>query len=319
LNNVNFVLFADDLVFNAEGMSVDHILGLLENTLSELNCDMKGLIINFDKTKVMIFHKVNERSIDIKPNKSFTCNSHKIERVFTFKYLGVWVDPSLQFSVQFDKVMSKVCSAIGCINYLKKFLNVNMFKTLLNCMLLSTIDYAFPIWGFSMSKSKLELLQKKIEMVAKCYFFPKLSQLFIKQNWKNQNLQLKGKLHNLRQLSNSISRYEILEKCNVLDVFERLKFQTLVELFKIMKFYNGVLALRSLYVFSTPRSNSVLARKRLAVPSHRTSQFQCGIEYKSIVLWNSLTGEIQDTTNSLSKFKQNLTLNILRSRLDVNI
>ncbi len=83
--------------------------------------------INFKKTKYMIFHKPqnkvqNDLNIQI-------CNV-TIERVSSFKYLGLFLDENLNYDIHFNHVCTKLSAAIGCINLSRKYLNELKFGTL---------------------------------------------------------------------------------------------------------------------------------------------------------------------------------------------
>lgn len=52
-------------------------------------CAENGLTMSYSKTKLMVIRKKCNYSSIV---KTLICNGHEIERVTTFKYLGVWID-----------------------------------------------------------------------------------------------------------------------------------------------------------------------------------------------------------------------------------
>jgi len=94
-----FPKFADNLV----SVSVD------DDDVSQINRELQlavadvadrsqkwGMLLNVNKTKVMLFGDSTAGAIDIK------VNDVSIEQVNSMKYLGMWLDPLLSFSVHID-------------------------------------------------------------------------------------------------------------------------------------------------------------------------------------------------------------------------
>jgi hypothetical protein len=85
------LLFINDLV-----LTLELEVGLLQqlNALQQL-CAEHGLIVNMEKTKVMVFNSVD-------PCHEFVFKSDVIERMETFKYLGILFEttPNLDSAVE---------------------------------------------------------------------------------------------------------------------------------------------------------------------------------------------------------------------------
>lgn len=76
-------------------------------------CNTKGLFVNLTKTMYVIFHKPNTTLPDFLPK--IIINNCKIERVHEFKYLGVFLDETLNFKHHFDSIKHKISTQVGQI------------------------------------------------------------------------------------------------------------------------------------------------------------------------------------------------------------
>ena len=94
--------FADDLVALAVGKDVDCVTKSLQNAVDQLLlwAHKEGMRINTDKTKVMLFG-------DMVDDLKITVNGMSLENVRSFKYLGVLLDPLLNFTMQVDYAVAK--------------------------------------------------------------------------------------------------------------------------------------------------------------------------------------------------------------------
>ena len=78
---------------------------ILNDALSKLDAWFRdnSLGINFEKTNCMLFHKSNDH---VNAQFQITCRGNDIERVYSFKYLGIILDPNLSFRNHFLYVKS---------------------------------------------------------------------------------------------------------------------------------------------------------------------------------------------------------------------
>jgi len=149
--------FADDLVVFAVGKDICEIQRSLQEATDQLVkwTTKEGMTINAAKTKVMLF---GDRSdiIDIR------IHDKTIENVRSYKYLGVILDPMLDFGWQVDyaigkakKEHSKVCTLINGRQGILVQLGIQLHKTLVRTQL----EYAMPAWA-SISEKDQEKLDK---------------------------------------------------------------------------------------------------------------------------------------------------------------
>ena len=70
------------------------------------------LVLNADKTKYMIFSR-SSNITDDRLHHITTLTGHNIERVFEYKYLGIWLDQKLTFKFHINTLASKLKQKIG--------------------------------------------------------------------------------------------------------------------------------------------------------------------------------------------------------------
>jgi hypothetical protein len=290
LLNAFYKLFADDLVIYVFNENVDCLIDELTKILESLNswCDGMDLAINFEKTKFMILHKANNKLYG--PINAVKCNNHIIERVEEFKYLGVIFDHTLSFVPHFWHVCSKISSAAGCLNRIKRFIDVRALTVLINSLVYSHIDYCFPIWG-KLSDYHLNILQSKVNSILGSYFYPRICNKFQRRNriahyYSNQPFKLP-----------SIDYPSLWQKCNLLSIRERLQQSCAIFTFKAIKF-NHIPEITDKFEF-IPRST----KRNMRLPKHDCSFFGKSVFYRCTLIWNSLHISAKEITLSLPKFK----------------
>ena len=126
--------------------NINKTIELIQFNLVQLEqwCLKNDLILNESKTKFIIFSKQKVDSSYANSSK-FTLNSHKIQFVTEFKYLGF--DNNLTFNKHYETVVQRVSSIISRIRGIKKFLTPKAFINVFNAYVLSVADYCIEIWG----------------------------------------------------------------------------------------------------------------------------------------------------------------------------
>jgi len=149
--------FADDLVAFVLGKDIGVIQRSLQDATNQLvQWSIKeGMIINAAKTKVMLF---GDRSDAI----SIKIQDTEIEKVTRYKYLGVILDPLLDFGLQVDyavskakRAQSKICTLINGRQGISVQLGIQLYKSLVR----THLEYAIPAWA-NISDKDLEKLEK---------------------------------------------------------------------------------------------------------------------------------------------------------------
>ena len=174
------LLFADDTSFLISGKKLNEVIELLNVELKKICYWFRTneLSLHPGKTKFMIFTK-NESNINFDElnivldnnnvNQNDENNIIKLSYVNSnseipaIKFLGVPIDPKLNFKHHIDAIHSKVSRSLFAINSVKHFIDKRALKTLYNSLVHSHFLYCIPIWSCASKSSfkKLELLQKK--------------------------------------------------------------------------------------------------------------------------------------------------------------
>jgi len=223
LTDSYFTFFADDLAIFG-GVGVDETLGKIESACIAFSdwCKNNGLEINYAKTKFMVIRKPQRKMIG-KP--VLILDNHSIEYVSTFKYLGVTVDGHFSFASHAESVHDKVSATCGAIRKLRRYLNLNMFKLLINAYVFSLIDYCLIVWG-QCQISCLESIQNHFHRLLVCFFYPNSSKFYRKSYWKSHydplsNTTPAKACHNFFKTVNFNS---LVQKVNALDIEERVLY-----------------------------------------------------------------------------------------------
>ncbi len=132
------LFLVDDLVLTSES---EVRLQQQLDTLQQL-CAERGLIMNVEKTKVMVFNSID-------PCQEFVFKDDVIERVQTFKYLGILLEttPNLDNAMEHLAATSR-CSLFAlnrCCAELR-IMDVKLHCDLFNTLVRSTASYACEVW-----------------------------------------------------------------------------------------------------------------------------------------------------------------------------
>ena len=145
--NGKLFLFADDIVLiNSHDKK--------ENAYQKMAFDMKiimnytasiGMLMNMVKTKYMIFHSINTVYNDA---QKFEVNDNQvIQRVYSYKYLGLHLDPNLKWNEHVEHIEKKLCFASAVLWKLKNFLPQDVKKKIYFALFQSHLNYMSPIYG----------------------------------------------------------------------------------------------------------------------------------------------------------------------------
>jgi hypothetical protein len=270
-----FLLYADDLVIYDSGINETEICKTLSLQLEKPCdwCDENGVSINFEKTKYMIFHKERDRSSTSACHEKIFIRNESLDRVFSFKYLGLWFDPHLHFSCHYNSVLKKVVSRIKYLRGIKRYLTSQVMKTMINAYIHSVIDYGIDIWAVQ-PEAESQQIQRRIDRFLLEFYFPSHYKKRIKVNF-----------------SGHFSIYSVLDKFNFLTVSERRNFVTL----KVA--YNDYINKK--LVFSDRDCRTLTLLK---VASHSSETFKKSIDYRTCKLWNSMPRDWELNSLSYTKF-----------------
>lgn len=132
-----YIMYADDIVLFLSGSDVDQLIEEMNQLLLKLNlwCNDAGLTNSIDKFKYMIMHKPHDSKFLV--SKLVAINNVSLERVYVFKYLGIIIDASLSFKHHVAHVQNKLSSPKGRLYSIKRLVNDNVLKLLLNAYVIT--------------------------------------------------------------------------------------------------------------------------------------------------------------------------------------
>ena len=152
--------YADDVALLAESaMELNQMLKRLERY-----CEENGLIINTEKTKVMVFG-YGPIPLD---SKTFHLQGVQLEIVNEFKYLGVIFTPQLTFTKHLEGIIARAKSRIGVVfaNSPVKEVNLDLAKQLFQCYVQPILEYCMIIWTANYANS----MEERLDVVQMVYF-----------------------------------------------------------------------------------------------------------------------------------------------------
>lgn len=140
-------------------------------------------------------------------------NSQTIERVDSFKYLGLIFDTNLTWHSHINKLQSEISSTCGLLRKVSKFLPIKQMLAVYHAFVQSKLQYMVSIWGAA-SKFKIAPLQVLQNRCLKAvYHKPRLhSTLLLYQEAANSILPIAA----LREKQTLIQMHNILWNASTL-------------------------------------------------------------------------------------------------------
>jgi hypothetical protein len=178
-SNLFKLMFADDTSCLTAGPKLPDLIEKANIEIQKVANWFRSnkMAINTSKTKVVIFHtkgksmdtngKVllfNENEIDIQNEPKLIS---PIERVTSYKILGVIIDENLTFDFHVQSVNSKIAKSLYCIRKVKNMLPQNAMKTLYYSMIHPHLLYCLNIYSGTTAKN-LEKIVKKQKQAIRC-------------------------------------------------------------------------------------------------------------------------------------------------------
>jgi hypothetical protein len=247
---------------------------------SELDANMKNiakwfesnmLTINIKKTKLMVFGTQHILSNFTNINLSY--NSDSVEKVDSFKYLGVIFDPYLKWCDHTNYISSCISKRIGVIRRIKYFLPKSTVIMLASALVMPYFDYCSCGWSncnvqFS---NDLQVLQNRLARI----------------------LLSADIMTPIRDLLNSLNWKKLSDRWN-----DHLLLLTFKCLQGIAPSY-----LSSKFTFTDSihsKGTRSQTFKTLVVPSWRNTQGKRTFHYRASQIWNELPSDIRYDYNTMS-------------------
>ncbi len=166
------IFFADDIASSLADQCLETLFSHLEYFLIRINdwCLANDILVNGKKTKFMIVNKPNKfsskkRSFAL-PN-SVSTPFGPIERVSTFRYLGLLIDESLTFHDHVKMINDKMRFKSQQLIHNKCAISNEMFPTAFKAAAMPYLDFALPFFSHCPS---LHVIQDTIDFFLKCYY-----------------------------------------------------------------------------------------------------------------------------------------------------
>jgi len=307
-----FLFYADDLAIYTYDADINKSIERLNVVLSKLETWSKenSLLMNYAKTEYMIFHKSQDTTLI--PNLTLCCNGESLVRVKLFKYLGVTLDPHLNFNEHLNKVNSKVSLSIGRVNAMKRKLNQKAFNQLINAYVLSNIDFCLSVWAVHTSHDYVSM-QKKINRLIRIFFNPRTSKrkharIFINSKYKDI----------VNSYTSEIT--ELWEYCNMHSIEERIQFYILQEVHKTMYIQSShvlkdykIPAMDNWFLIKT-QERSYRHTGVLEIKEHSSQIYKKSFVYRAINHWNKMIRDGNIFSEDFQTFKKNIALWVMKDR-----
>ncbi|KAI5637432.1 reverse transcriptase (RNA-dependent DNA polymerase) domain-containing protein [Phthorimaea operculella] len=167
-------MFADDLCALRAGTDLAETCRLVQedvNSVVKWSHD-NGIVLNADKTKLLIIHSpylrlsetnpnIYTHSFDCIHNNYINCNCKPIERINCITYLGVKIDNNFSWSSHVDFICNKLRSLLGRFYHLSFKVPLSTLKCLYLSLVDSILSYSLDCYGltFKTNIQKLESIQ----------------------------------------------------------------------------------------------------------------------------------------------------------------
>ena len=277
LSDGSMTLFADDMMLYRPIHTVADFR-LLQTDIDKL-CnwtDNNLLKFNSRKCKYMIISRKIQPPL---PGTPLTVNGSLLEKVESYKYLGVWLTSSLSWSMQVSTVCKKARQKIGVMYHKFYHANTPTLLQLYKACIRPHLEYAAPVWD----PHQLGLI-KCLENVQK---------FALKVCTKSWNVDYES----------------MLTSCNLTSLASRRRFLKLCVLYQMT---HGTLNFPN-----TPVANRVLPAVNLRSytpyllyrPVAHTNAYHFSFFPDAITHWNTLPTSVL-SCNSLCAFKHALTRHI---------
>ena len=271
-DQTKIALYADDTAIFCGGKNIENIQRILQKEYNLMDewFKLNRMQINAKKTKVMMFgtkQKIKNKIIKVKHGNDF------LENVTTFKYLGVILDQSLNWSLHVSYINKKINRAIACIRRIHSYLNESTLAQLYNALILPHLDYCSVVWG-KCNKTDLLKLQRSQNRYAR---------LVLRTDY-------------------STPKEELLRQLKWLSIENRIDYQYCIAVYKILNdmapyYLNGLASKRPVYYIT--RYSTL---NPLFIPKPNTKFKQRSFSFTAPHIYNNLPTQIR-TSTTLQSFK----------------
>ena len=157
-------MYADDTNLTFASSDPEELFSSLTHDLNNLKqwLDSNRLSLNVLKTKCLFTG--TRHKISLLPSEPHIClDGHLIERVNSYKCLGVQVDETLSWEAHISEVVSKVAKVLAALRRLRPICPQSTLVAIYKSLILPHLDYCSAVWGCIGNglSQKLEKLQNR--------------------------------------------------------------------------------------------------------------------------------------------------------------
>ena len=161
-----FILFADDCNTFVTDDSISGVFRKVNKLLVRLKVyiDANYLHINLSKSKFMSFKTPRVKKNDAIDSFKVTYSGTQLQRVQSIKFLGIYIEESLNWSEHISHISKKISKINGVLYKLRKTTPKMLRIAIFNALVQSHLSYGITVWGSGGSTVKLKKLfiaQKK--------------------------------------------------------------------------------------------------------------------------------------------------------------
>lgn len=165
--NGQAVAFADDFCLIYSNNNYEAIYDHLNDDLLKLRdwCIDNDMVINVKKTNYINFDMKGRDFVngvkfhDVQCNSFINCGCGIIEKVDSYKYLGVTLDEKMSWEKHISVIYSVIKKSIRTFYYLRNRCDLGMMRQLYFALIHSRINYGIQCWGGSF-KNQIDKIRK---------------------------------------------------------------------------------------------------------------------------------------------------------------
>ena len=271
-------MYADDTNLTYASANPGELFSSLTHDLGNLKqwLDCNRLSLNVVKTKYLFTG--TRHKISLLPEDSEIClDGHEIERVKTYKCLGVMLDETLSWNEHISEVTLKVAKVLAALRRLRPVCPQQILTTIYKSLVLPHLDYCSAVWG-SIGPGLSQKLQKLQNRAAR---------IITGADWDVRSAQ-------------------ILQDLNWISLADRRTKQMEILMFKAAnKQLPEYISEKFTNVNTIHRHNLRGSEHNLFIPRPCTEALKKSFQYRGAVLWNGLSVKAKQAP-SLNTFHNNI-------------
>ena len=272
-------LFADDTNLTFADSNPDKLISVLNDDLKTLQnwLNLNKLSLNAIKTKRM-FMASRQKLSTIPEEPNIAIFGNKIERVRSYKCLGLKLDESLTWKHHVSTIISKVSKVIGVLRRLKPLLPQSTLVMIYNSLAQPYFDYCSIVWD-SLGKGlgqKLQRLQNRAaRIITESDYNIRSSDILTSLNWTNLETRRTQQ-------------------------FKTFMYKTVNNM--VPSYLSGKFTSTSMIHEHSLRGSN----HKLFVPRPLTESLKKSFSYRGATLWNDIPVELT-RVQSLAEFKSKIS------------